>query len=155
MKKCAIVYKDEQTGEEFWACSYDERGATYCLRKRKTVVPSNHYEATEFYGARRLERAQKQIERDAKLSAWTGRTGYVVEFEDEPEWYFELLYVLNHAYGDRGMSEVRKSFPLNPDVTYKVCPGHSRPFIQDLTLAELQRYYEWRKTHFKGKPRSV
>lgn len=155
MKKCAIIYKDKHTGKEFWSCSVDERGATYCLRARETTIPRNHHEASEFYGAKRFERARERIEKDTKLRAWPDRTGYIVEFEDEPEWYFELWYVLEHAYGDRIMSEVRKGFPLNPDVTYKVLPEHSRPFVGDLSLEELQRYYEWRKLHFRGKPREV
>ena len=154
MKKCAVVYKDESTGEEYWSCSVDERGATYCLCKRKTAVP-RHQEASVFYGTKRLERAQARIDKDTKLRSWPGRTGYIVEYEGEPEWYFELWYVLEHAYGDRSMGEVRKSFPLNPDITYKVRSGHSRPLIYDLTLEELQRYYEWRRSHFNGKPREV
>lgn len=155
MKKCAIIYKNQYTGEEFWACSVGDHGTTYCLHPRKSEIPCNHHEASEFYGKHMLERAKKRIENDSKFHAWTGYLGSIKEYEREPEWFFELRYVLEHAYGDRSMSEVKKGFPLKPDVTYKICHGHSSPFVGDLELDELIRYYEWRKAHFKGKQRDV
>lgn len=151
MKKCAIVYKNRTSGKEFWAKSVDENGATYCLVLKNSDIPSDHHCASEFYGKNRLKRAQERIERDIKLRRFPGYEGRIIEYDDEPEWYFEIWYVLKHAYGDSDMQEVRKGFPLDPDIDYRLFNGHKRPLIHDLELDELQRYYKWRKLHYKGK----
>lgn len=158
MKKCAVVYTDNDTGEQFWACSFDENGATYRLVKRTTPFPQSHHEATEFYGKDRLKQAQKLIDKDLKFNKlWTySRTAEVIEYDRAPDWYFEIQYVLSKAYNDKPYSPVRKGFMLNPEVEYSTDrPASDRPLITDLPLEELERYYEWRKQNFKGIVREV
>lgn len=152
MKKCAVVYTDRETGEQWWSCSGDENGATYYLVKKTTPIPPDHYHATEFYGKNRLKQAQKRINNDLKFNRiWTySRTAEIVEYDRDPEWYFEIQYVLSVAYNDRPNSPVRKGFKISGDAKY-----NTRPLIGDLPLEELERYYEWRKQNFKGKVREV
>lgn len=158
MKKCAIVYTDRETGEQWWSCSVDENGATYCLVKKTTPIPPDHCQATEFYGKNRLKQAQKIINNDLKFNKiWTfSRTAEIVEYDRDPEWYFEIQYVLSNAYNDRPNSPVRKGYRISADaknLTYR--PKNTRPLISDLPLEELERYYKWRKQNFKGKVREV
>lgn len=150
MKKCAIVYTDKITGVEYWSRSVDERGCTYCLCKRLSDIPT-HAEATEFYGTNRLRNASRQIENDTKRNAWCGYSARIVEYESEPQWFFEIQYVLSHQFGDKWYQPVRSRFPLRDDIDYEIRGNNKRPMIGDLTLEELERYYAWRKAHYKGK----
>lgn len=154
MRKCAIAYHRESDGEQFWSNSVNEKGQTYCLCKRTTTFPT-HTEATEFYGKNRRKQAQKRIDNDARDWRFTGYTPEIVEYESEPVWYFQLLYVLEHAYGDKAFDEVRKGFPLDKSIEYKLMPGHDRPVLDHLELSELERYYAWRKANYKGKRKDV
>ena len=153
MKKCAVVYVRQYTGKEYWADSVDERGCTYRLCPRTTDIPRNHYEAAEFYGKKRRQRAEKRIANDKKHQAWPGYSAYIIEYDREPEWRFELMYILEAQYGNRFHDEVPKRFPLRDDVKYRIWNGRTRPLICDLEEDELQRLYEWRKDHYKGKIR--
>lgn len=150
MKKCAIVFTNRGTGEQFWGCSVDERGCTYCLRKRVSQIPKSHTEASEFYGNNRLKQAQRQIDANTKNRAWVGYTTEVIEYDREPEWYFEIRYVLEHAYKTRSHAPVPKTFSLRKDIDYRICDGQNRPFVCDLPLDELERLLEWRIAHFRG-----
>lgn len=126
--------------------------------ERTTPFPQSHYQATEFYGKDRLKRAQKLIDNDLKYKKWLvySKTAEIIEYDRDPEWYFEIQYVLSNAYNDRPYSPVRKGFKLNPEIEYSTDrPASARPFIEDLPLEELERYYEWRKQNFKGKIREV
>jgi len=161
MKKCAVVYTRESTGEQFWASSFDHNGNTYCLVPRKSETPQQSDYATEFYSDNRLKRAQDLIARDTQfvvnkrrkhkmLPPWFGYIGEVIEYESEPHWYFQIWHELKHAYKTNPHYMVSTRFPLNPDVQYRMRNGYDRPFIEDLPLEELQRYYEWRKENYKG-----
>lgn len=161
MKKCAIVYTRESTGEQFWASSFDHNGNTYSLVPRKSETPQPSDYATEFYSDNRLKRAQDLIARDTQfrvdkrrrhqpLPPWFGFVGEVVEYDAEPHWYFQLWYELKHAYKTNIYDMVSKRFPLNPEIKYKLRDGNDRPIIEELPLEELQRYYEWRKANYKG-----
>ena len=156
VRKYAIVYRKDSTGEEFWASSFDENGCPYCLRPKTTDIPTSHIDATEYYGKHAYRSAQKTIDNDVKHKKWYyGYTPKIIEYDREPEWYFEIQYVLKHQYHDGYFDEVRKSFPLNPEIEYEIRKGHSRPLIDDLDLPELIRYYNWRKEHFKGKVKLI
>ena len=82
-------------------------------------------------------------------------TAEIIKFEAEPNWYFEIWYVLQNQYNDGRFQEVRKGFKLDPEITYEIEPGHKRPLIGHLPLDELERYYKWRKTHYKGKIKNI
>ena len=150
MKKCAVVYTKNKTNEEYWALSVDEKGCTYCLRQKITSIPQSHNDATEFYGKNRIKQAQNRINTDKKYRKWYGYTANIIEYEREPEWYFELCFVLKNM-GDKCFSEVRKHFPLDKNINYKIREGYNRPLIDDLPLEELERYYAWRKNRYRGK----
>ena len=156
MKKYAIVYKKNSTGEEFWSSGVDEKGCTYCLRPKTTDIPTSHIDATEFYGKHAKQDAQDRINNDIKHRKWCyAYSATIIEYDREPEWYFEIQYVLRHQYQDGYFDEVRKNFPLDSNVKYELRKGHSRPFINDLDLPELIRYYNWRKEHYKGKLKQI
>ncbi len=157
MKKYSVLYTRKSTGEQYWPSSYGDDGVSWAFNKRRSDYPI-HGEAIAFYGRDALRRAQKLIDRDRKARRFGFEGTYtveIVEYEAEPEWYFEIRYALERAYGDRARSEVKASFPLKSDIDYKLWPGRKRPLIDDLDLPELQRYYEWRKENFKGKPREI
>jgi len=151
MKKCAVLYTNTLTGEERWACSYDEHGCSYCLRPRISVIPRDHNDAAEFYGKNRKKRAIKMINNDQKFHRWYGWKASIIEYDGDPHWYFELQYVLANQYGNHFYEQVPKRFPLREDVKYRLVGSNTRPLICDLPLDELQRLYEWRKANYKGK----
>ena len=159
MKKYSILYTHKRTGEQFWSSSDDGRGGSYSLHRKSNEIPSSK-EATAFYGKRAIEHANKRILNDQKFFESYNYKGLyydaeIIEYEAEPEWYFELWYVLEYAYGQSPMKEVLKSFPLDKNIDYKLRPGRTRPLIDDLPLEELERYYRWRKEHYKGTKKEV
>lgn len=153
MKKYSILYTNKRTGAQFWSFSNDGQGGSYRLVCKSNEIPSSK-EATAFYGKRAIERANKIILNDQKFGGYNWNGLYydakIIEYEAEPEWYFELWYVLEYAYSQSPMKEVLKSFPLDKNIDYKLRSGHTRPLIHDLPLEELERYYRWRKEHYKG-----
>lgn len=158
MKKYSVLYTRKETGEQFWSWSDDGRGGSYHLRRKLNEIPTR-YEAQVFYGENAIKRAKKRILADQKFGGFNflgeHYNAEVVEYEAEPEWYFELWYVLEYAYGQSSMKEVLKSFPLDKNIDYKLRPGHTRPLIDDLPLEELERYYQWRKKHYKGTKKEI
>lgn len=155
MRKCSILFVRSDTGERYWGLSVSHNGCTYALHPATESQPSNHHEAQMWYGKYRNQQAQKQIENNKKHMSWPGYSMSIVEFDSEPEWYFELFYAISHMFGDKPNSEVRKRFPLDSGIEYQIRAGHTRPIISDLSLEELQRYYDWRKRHYKGKLRTI
>lgn len=158
MKKYSVLYTRKETGEQFWSWSDDGRGGSYQLRRKLNEIPT-HYEAQVFYGENAIKRAKKRILADQKFGGFNFLEEHynaeVVEYEAEPEWYFELRDVLEYDYDQPSYKEVSENFPLDKNIIYELRPGHERPLIYDLSLEELERYYKWCKEHYKGTKKEI
>lgn len=150
MKKCVVKVTHNSTGEVRYSFSCGDNNTSYKLTSDIT-------QAQKWYGKHMEKGAQERINADKKQWYNFGNSYEIVYIEEEPHWYFELWYALRRGFGDSEYNEVRKGFPLDPNIQYKIRKewGKTRPLINDLPLEELQRYYKWRKEHYRGKPKAI
>lgn len=158
LKKCEIRFIDKKSGAVFWANSVNDDNSTYRLVPGNMEMPPSKH---GFYGKNRIKRANDRISHNIKAHKWgflpDGSNSWydvdVVEFSCEPVWYFEIRYVLEKEFGDGAFDPVRKGFKMNPQIHYEPYQlwHNERPYIAELPLEELERYYAWRKEHYRGK----
>lgn len=149
MKKSVVKVTRKSTGEVWYSFSGTENNRSYKLTK-------DINDAQQWYGSTITSGPQKRIEADKKdIFNALGNDYEIVYIEEEPKWYFQLQYAIRTLFKEKSFGEVKKSFPLNPDIKYKIRSewGYDRPLIDDLPLEELERYYKWRKENYRGKIR--